>query len=184
MSKRKLHLVERNLYVNPPAWDRQANASRHPDRLYFAYGSNLNVDQMRMRCPDSRPVTACKLPGWSLEFARVLTIEKDKPMSCYGALYLVSEADELSLDRFEGWPRVYRKQRTHVTLKGGRLPVFFYVKNGVRDLEPPAPAYYAKVKQGYKDWHLPVEHLRDSRIRALRELTWFNELDVLCEMQG
>ena len=34
--------------------------------LYFAYGSNLNVGQMKQRCPDSAGVSTAVLNGWKL----------------------------------------------------------------------------------------------------------------------
>ena len=37
-------------------------------RYYLAYGSNLNVPQMRMRCPWARVVGTAELQGWRLLF--------------------------------------------------------------------------------------------------------------------
>ncbi|KAI0893715.1 hypothetical protein F4806DRAFT_504114 [Annulohypoxylon nitens] len=33
--------------------------------LYFAYGSNLSLKQMRSRCPCSQPIGLAHLPGWA-----------------------------------------------------------------------------------------------------------------------
>ena len=33
-------------------------------RLYFAYGSNMSVGQMRARCPAARAVGPAQLDGW------------------------------------------------------------------------------------------------------------------------
>ena len=38
--------------------------------LYFAYGSNLNLDQMARRCPDAEPVGRVRLDGYRLAFRR------------------------------------------------------------------------------------------------------------------
>ena len=37
-------------------------------RYYIAYGSNLNVPQMRMRCPHATILGTANLKGWELLF--------------------------------------------------------------------------------------------------------------------
>lgn len=37
-------------------------------RYYIAYGSNLNVPQMRMRCPRATILGTANLTGWELLF--------------------------------------------------------------------------------------------------------------------
>ena len=39
-----------------------------PPLLYFAYGSNLDADQMRTRCPTARAVSQARLPDHRLAF--------------------------------------------------------------------------------------------------------------------
>ena len=38
--------------------------------LYFAYGSNINLNQMEYRCPDASVVGPVVLEGWELLFRR------------------------------------------------------------------------------------------------------------------
>ncbi len=37
-------------------------------RYYIAYGSNLNIRQMRMRCPHATICGTARLSGWELLF--------------------------------------------------------------------------------------------------------------------
>lgn len=37
-------------------------------RLYFAYGSNINLTQMEYRCPDATPLMPVMLHGYELTF--------------------------------------------------------------------------------------------------------------------
>ena len=37
-------------------------------KLYFAYGSNINLQQMEQRCPAARPVGPVILDGYELRF--------------------------------------------------------------------------------------------------------------------
>ena len=38
------------------------------EKLYFAYGSNMNLNQMAFRCPDSEVVDTVRLEGYRLAF--------------------------------------------------------------------------------------------------------------------
>ena len=38
------------------------------ERLYFAYGSNINLTQMEYRCPDATPLVPVMLHGYELTF--------------------------------------------------------------------------------------------------------------------
>ena len=52
------------------------------EKLYIAYGSNLNLNQMSMRCPEAMPVGTAMLDGWQLTFRGVATLEKWKAQQC------------------------------------------------------------------------------------------------------
>ena len=38
------------------------------EKLYFAYGSNMNLNQMAFRCPDAEVVESVRLEGYGLAF--------------------------------------------------------------------------------------------------------------------
>ena len=77
---------------------------------YFAYSSNLNLRQMRRRCPDSQPIDKVILRGYRLVFPRrdmhwrggVAGIEPAVGLHVEGALYRASGKDLEALDRHEG----------------------------------------------------------------------------------
>ena len=46
------------------------------ERLYIAYGSNLNLEQMAHRCPTAQAVGTATLKNWRLMFYSVATIER------------------------------------------------------------------------------------------------------------
>lgn len=39
------------------------------EKHYFAYGSNMNLNQMAFRCPDAEVVGPVRLEGYCLAFA-------------------------------------------------------------------------------------------------------------------
>ena len=57
-----------------------------PERLYFAYGSNINLDQMAFRCPAAQVVSPVTLNGYRLLFRGVATIVPDPVAQVKGLL--------------------------------------------------------------------------------------------------
>ena len=43
-------------------------------RLYVAYGSNLNVEQMRLRCPSARIIGTAEINNYELLFKGSLIV--------------------------------------------------------------------------------------------------------------
>jgi hypothetical protein len=70
--------------------------------LYFAYGSNLDFDQMSERCPSARFVAIAELPHHRLAFTRrsknrncgVADAVPDVSQSVWGVVYAISH-DEI-----------------------------------------------------------------------------------------
>ena len=133
--------------------------------LYFAYGSNLNHEGMASRCLDSEPVGRAALDGWALTFRGVADIERRDGARTHGALWRISDADVERLDRYEGYPGLYRRERVTVHTEDGEADALTYVMN--EDYPGlPSPSYYRLIKQGYKQWALPVRALE----KALAEV--------------
>jgi gamma-glutamylcyclotransferase (GGCT)/AIG2-like uncharacterized protein YtfP len=133
-------------------------------KLYFAYGANLNLEGMRFRCPDARPVERFVLPDWRLAFSGVATIQSRKNSRVFGALWEITTECEENLDVFEGFPYLYTK--IHITHQG--LDFMAYVMND----DPPAPparSYFDTIAQGYRDWNLPLNELYAARDLTLAE---------------
>ena len=94
-------------------------------RYYIAYGSNLNIRQMRMRCPSARIIGTSEIPDYELLFkgsktGSYLTIEPKEGSRVPVAAWEVSAEDELALDRYEGFPTFYYKKEMLLPIKGIR----------------------------------------------------------------
>ena len=92
-------------------------------RYYLAYGSNLNVGQMKFRCPTARIIGTSVIKDYELLFkgsktGSYLTIEKKKGARVPVAVWETQESDELALDRYEGCPQFYYKTEMIVPIKG------------------------------------------------------------------
>ena len=91
-------------------------------RYYIAYGSNLNIYQMRFRCPTARIIGTAVIPNYELLFkgsktGSYLTIEPKKGSSVPVAVWETTGQDEAALDRYEGYPTFYYKKELTLPIK-------------------------------------------------------------------
>jgi len=128
-------------------------------RLYIAYGSNMNLEQMARRCPTAKVVGATVLRNWRLVFFSVATIEPYKGGEVPVVVWELQPKDEEALDIYEGYPRMYRKETVRVTLNGKQIRVMVYVMNNGHRY-PPNPGYYNTILEGYKSAGLDEKILR------------------------
>ena len=123
-------------------------------KLYFAYGANLNKEGMSYRCPKAVPVRSHYLKDWRLSFSGVATIQPSAGDTVPGAIWSITDECEKSLDTFEGYPKLYRKE--YIKIQG--QDVMFYVMNNDPPGEP-SVGYLVTIAEGYDDWNLQPSEL-------------------------
>ena len=127
--------------------------------LYFAYGSNLNLFQMKRRCKDSVFLKKYELKGYRLNFRskyRAADIEKSKNSLVPGALFEISKSDEKKLDVYEDYPILYKKLYfTHYN-----KTVMTYIMINKTEFRYPTERYLNVVMRGYKDCKLDMKYLK------------------------
>lgn len=124
--------------------------------LYFAYGSNMNLDQMAFRCPDAEVVGVVRVDDYRLTFcgngnAGVATILPQVGSHVDGVLWRISQEDEKSLDFYEGYPRLYGKEPLEVIDNNGqKITAMVYTMNSPykESPAPPAPRYMSGIMDG------------------------------------
>ena len=127
--------------------------------LYFAYGSNLNLFQMKRRCKDSVFLKKYELKGYRLNFRskyRAADIEKSKNSIVPGALFEISKSDEKKLDVYEDYPILYKKLYFTYYNK----TVMTYIMVNKTEFRYPTERYLNIVKRGYKDCKLDTKYLK------------------------
>ena len=78
---------------------------------YFAYGSNLDLLQMKRRCPLSKLISKGMLPDYRLTFNRyasgwdggVADVIQDEDSEVWGLIFEISDSDLVRLDHYEGY---------------------------------------------------------------------------------
>lgn len=131
-------------------------------RLYVAYGSNLHLKQMGGRCPLAKVVGKGMLKDWQLTFRGVATIEPLEGAETPVAVWEIQPSDEVALDRYEGYPSLYRKEDVTVTMDdGSELTAMVYIMNrGYPSL--PNQGYFNTIRQGYDDVGLDPIYLKEA----------------------
>ena len=132
-------------------------------RYYIAYGSNLNVRQMRWRCPGARIIGTSELKDYRLLFkgsktGSYLTVEPKHGCTVPVAVWEVTVRYEQALDRYEGFPDFYYKKELVLPIKDIRTGkvrnrrVFVYIMHENRKVGVPSLGYLHTCLEGYRDF--------------------------------
>ncbi len=172
----RLQRVIGELYAQPVA--EKQGPLEEDCMLYFAYGSNLDWEQMRKRCPSAQFVCIAMLPEHILDFPRysskrrcgVADVTACKGHTVWGVVYEIEEQDIAKLNQCEGYdPDRDREenaynQETMIVFPGGdrieKLEVTLYKAVRVQS-EKPSKEYLGLIISGAKYWRLPKEYIRE-----------------------
>lgn len=148
------------------------------EKLYLAYGSNMNVNQMAFRCPDAEVVGTARVDDYRLTFcgnggwSGVATILPQPGSHVDGVLWRISAADEKHLDFYEGYPRLYGKEPIEVIDSSGqRMTVMAYTMNSPYKEcpTPPSQGYLQGIVDGCRQNGIDPAPIRKEARRLLQE---------------
>ena len=149
-------------------------------KFYIAYGSNLSLEQMKVRTPDAVIVGTGILKDWRLLFRRFATIKKCKGYKVPVLVWRISPQDEKNLDRYEGYPKFYVKRNLKINVTGldghhfGEVNAMVYIMTkkatDTRDINPmPSEHYYSILHSGYKRFGFDGKILAEALLEAVRQ---------------
>lgn len=160
------------------------------DSYIIAYGSNLSEGRMESRCPSAKVYGTTVIHGYRLLFKQSMTgayctIEQDANSAVPAVIYRMTLADEARLDRYEGFPRYYRKQEFLLPVwcvdgkrRKQRSYCTAYIMREDRMLGGPGMEYFSIVESGYTRWgfdpRILYRALQDS-IGTEAALDWLGE---------
>ena len=150
--------------------------------LYAAYGSNMDPAQMLQRCPSSPFSGTGWIRGWRLTFGAedfgwegalaTLVPAEDIPEQLvpgvFVALYDLTEADEHTLDAWEGVDHgLYRKVRLRVHTLAGDVVAYAYALDAFEGGLPSA-RYLGALADAAEAAGAPDDYLAEIRRRDCR----------------
>jgi gamma-glutamylcyclotransferase (GGCT)/AIG2-like uncharacterized protein YtfP len=119
------------------------------------------------RCPTARVIGASVMNDWRLLFRgahadAVATVEPFEGGSVPVLVWEITSDDEAALDRYEGFPFLYRKEMVEVELNGKSVEAMIYIMNEGKPLGQPSCYYYSVILEGYKGAGFNVDILRQA----------------------
>lgn len=139
---------------------------------YFAYGSNMNLAQMKQRCSASKVLGIACLPGHKVEFygysviwdGAQETVVSDPKSEVWGVLYELQASDWDALDvhqdaRFNGTGAYFHYPVKVINMKQETIDALIYKKDILKEAKPPSAEYLDFIVQGAKEQDLPVEYI-------------------------
>lgn len=147
--------------------------------LYFAYGSNMQFDQMKERCSSARFVCTARLKDHRLAFTRlsknrqcgVADAIQNMGAEVWGTVFEIDENEIGALDKSEGYrtgrPRAenaYERSELHVQRSDeGQEALAVWTYTVVTKLAPnpkPSEVYKQLVLDGARMWRLPMPYIK------------------------
>lgn len=137
------------------------------DLLYAAYGSNLDPQRLRGRCPGAAEAGTGWLQGWRLQMNRFATIVADPAARVPVAIWRIPEAQMTVLDSKEGYVRgragnsYDRFAVTVLGADGSGIACLTYreIKTTPDRDRPWKPEYLAHIRAGYAHFGLDASYL-------------------------
>jgi gamma-glutamylcyclotransferase (GGCT)/AIG2-like uncharacterized protein YtfP len=126
--------------------------------LYFAYGSNMDVEAMIRRCSRAKPLGHARLARHQLAVMREgwLTAVRDPRGDVHGVLWDVALADMRALDQYEQLASgLYTKaQQPVIAERGAKQALVYFGANSGPGVA--AADYIAGVLAAARNWKLPA----------------------------
>jgi len=148
---------------------------------YFAYGSNLDTEQIAKRTPYAKFVGRVALKNYKLTFVTynytwkggVANIEPSEGDVVYGILWHFTDDMLTKMDRYEGHPHKYVRhdvQVQNLSSNTNGLPqeltaAAYEIQNkwDVHKFYPSGENYYEQIKAGYEKYQFPLVLLEEAQ---------------------
>ena len=145
------------------------------EKYYIAYGSNLNLPQMKQRCPTAKVVGTAEIEDYELLFRGSKTGAYATIEPCVGSrvpvmIWSVKPKDEMALDRYEGYPRFYDKEAMALEVDGKIVSAFVYVMTEGLRLGIPSDSYMKTIEEGYETAGFDTEVLETALLRTKEKM--------------
>ena len=147
---------------------------------YFAYGSNLDLSQMKRRCPEYRLISKGSLSGYRLTFNRfssgwgggVADVIQDQDSKVWGLVFEISDSDLERLDRYEGYHKdqtsMYERWKAVIDTPNGQISdVWVYTVVEKQKFVQPTLEYLQIIKDAAVRWNFPKDYQQTLELVAI-----------------
>lgn len=137
-------------------------------RIYFAYGSDMNTEQLKLRVFRYEVLGVAVLEGFKLDFhghtfvwdSALETVSGEEGEQVWGVVYKLSSSDGQQLDsymdvRLDGTGPYFHYPAAVTDTFGNRHYVYLYRKNMLGAVLPPSKEYMNLIVEGAKQHGLP-----------------------------
>ena len=148
---------------------------------YFAYGSNLDLLQMKRRCPSSKSISKGSLPDYRLTFNRyssgwnggVADVIKDQGSEVWGLVFELSDTDLKRLDGYEGCYKdqtsLYERWKSIIDTPDGQVcNVWVYTVVEKQQFVQPTPEYLQIIKDAAARLSFPQSYQHTLELTSVR----------------
>lgn len=145
-------------------------------KIYGAYGSNMNIEQMKRRCPNAKVIGKGQAKDYTLTFRGinngVANIEESPSDTAPIVLWEITDKCERALDIYEGYPKLYVKKNIDVFTEKGIVTAMVYVMAKEYENLPAKPSkyYFDAIWRGYQDNNIPTRTLTEAVARNNTEI--------------
>jgi gamma-glutamylcyclotransferase (GGCT)/AIG2-like uncharacterized protein YtfP len=150
---------------------------------YFAYGSNLDLLQMKNRCPSSELISKGMLPDYRLTFNKysggwnggVADVVQHAGSEVWGLVFEISDSDLDRLDSYEGYHKdrtsLYKRWKAVIDTPDGQVrDVWVYTVVEKEKFVQPTFEYLQIIRDAAVGWDFPKNYLTDNEISGNSEL--------------
>lgn len=131
---------------------------------------------MAYRCPHSKVVGVSEIKNFELEFRGVATIVPKESASVPVLIWELDERNLPILNRYEGYPSFYRKEKMSFEMDGKSYEGMAYLMNH-GTISPPSPQYYNTILQGYRENGLDESYLETALENSIYHEQLMEEID-------
>lgn len=136
--------------------------------FYLAYGSNMNHQQMKKRCPGARFLRRVYVESYKFVYdgqsnsrnSPVANIVSAKGGRVWGGLFEINEDNLAALDRYEDYPNSYDRSELDAKDDQNNLyKAWAYYRTG-KNIGEPSEEYRGIVIEGARNCGLPEEYVQ------------------------
>ena len=129
--------------------------------VYGAYASNMNIKEMKQRCPNAILLDKGILHGYRMTFGGegFANIERSAADQLPILLWSITIECERALDEYEEYPKMYKKDFLPVATQNGDKIAMFYLMTEKynKKAEFPEENYLEVIRTAYAEHGFPLE---------------------------